>query len=248
MKKKISYLFMVVLIACSLIMPCVADDPTTEMVTEITTELVTEMLEETPAEEATEPVEDVTTPTETEPVVTEPDVFLEEEWAIFKEKITDSATWTMIGTGIVTVLGVVAIVYKKYGSVIQVFVQMFGKNKDGKTVHESIDGVKDQVKDVLAPVMKEFQEKLERTEAELATANENNQKFYAMLILFITNCKIGDSAKSEILNIATGIKRYSGNVSDVVAQAQETIDNSKPETPPTPTLDQMLEADYMDLG
>lgn len=268
MKKKISYLFMVALLALSLIMPCVADEPTTDLATEITTELVTEVLEETPADttpeetsavEETTPVvttePEVTTPIVTEndaPAETEPDVPLEEEWEMFKAKITDSATWTMIGTGILTAIVVIGTVAKKYGSIIQVFVQMFGKSKDGKTVHESIDGVKDQVKDVLDPEMQKINEKLERTEVALATAEDNNQKLYTMLILFMTNCKIGDSAKSEILTIATGIKKYSGNVDEIVAQAQEVIDanveDNQRNAPPTPTLDQMLEEDYMELG
>lgn len=262
MKKKISYLFMVVLIACSLIMPCVADEPTTELVTELTTELVTDVLEEMPAEttpeetsavEETTPEEvvsemETTTPDVTEPVVTEPQTSIEEEWEMFKAKITDSSVWTMIGTGFMTVLSIVVIVAKKFN----VILDAFRRNADEDTIKGELKSVKDDLKGEYIANHKEISAFMERCEAALKNTEENEQKMYAILTLFMTNCKISESAKAEILNILADVKKYSGDVSEFVAQAQEAIDNDIAENqknaPPTPTLDQMLEEDYMELG
>lgn len=250
MKKKISYLFMVALIACSLIMPCVADEPTTELVTEITTELVTEALEETEA-----PVEEVTTPEVTEPAETEPKAPAEtapveevDEWEVFKAKITDSATWTMIGTGIVTILTILGTVKSKFDKISS----LVHNKADNDTIKGELAGLQDELKKAYNANHKEVTAVMERYEEALKTTADNEQKLYAILTLFMTNCKISESAKAEILNILADVKKYSGNVQEFVAQAQETIDKDiaekEKDTPPTPNLDQLLEEDYMDLG
>lgn len=236
MKKKISFLFMIALIAYSLIMPCVADEP--ELVTEITTELVTEMLEETP--EATEP------PAETEPEVTEPDAPVEDvdEWAEFKDKITDSATWTMIGTAVVTILTNAALIVSKFGKVTDLV-----RNKaDNDTVKGELKDLEKTLKAAYNENHKEVAATLKRYEEALKNKEDNEQKLYAMFALFMTNVKISETAKEEILAILMGIKKYDGDPFEIVAQAQEAIENAKEEAPKTPTLDQMLDEDYMELG
>jgi hypothetical protein len=261
MKKKISYLFMVVLIACSLIMPCVADEPTTELVTEITTEVVTEMLEETPAE--TTPVEDVVTePTETPTegdvasgVVTAPtdeETAPTEEnsaptgdaWEEFKTKITSSATWTMIGTALATIVTIVATVKTRFDKISS----LLHNKADDETVKGELEGLKKDLKKAYNENHKEVSAVLKRYEEALKNKEDNEQRMYAILTLFMTNCKISETAKAEILNILADVKKYSGDVSEFVAKAQEAIDNAKEEAPATPTLDQMLDEDYMDLG
>ena len=129
MKKKISCLFIGALVALTLIMPCVADEATTDVVTEITTELVTEMLTEEVTEPAETPVEDdtsiddVNTPIEGENAPTEEntapteDASADEMLEAIKAKITDSATWTMIGSALVTILTVVATVKKMFDKI-----------------------------------------------------------------------------------------------------------------------------------
>lgn len=242
MKKRISYLFMVVLIACSLIMPCVADEPTTDLVTEITTELVTDVLEETTPEEVTTPVEEVTTPEE--PEVTTEEISAVDEWEVFKSKITDSATWTMIGTGLVTILTILGTVKSRFDKISS----LVHNKADNDTLKGELKGLQDDLKKAYNDNHKEVAAVMKRYEEALRTTAENEQKLYAILTLFMTNCKISETAKAEILNILADVKKYSGDVSEFVAQAQEAIDNAKPDTPPTPTLDQMLEEDYMDLG
>lgn len=248
MKKKISYLFMVVLIACSLIMPCVADEPTTELVTEITTELVTEALEETTPEEVTTPVEEVTTLEEPEaPAETAP-VEDADAWEELKAKITDSATWTMIGTGLVTILTILGTVKSRFDKISS----LVHDKADNDTIKGELKGLQDELKKAYNDNHKEVSAVMKRYEEALKTTAENEQKLYAILTLFMTNCKISESAKAEILSILADVKKYSGDIQEFVAQAQEAIDKDiaekEKDTLPTPTLDQMLEEDYMDLG
>jgi hypothetical protein len=272
MKKKISYLLMVVLIACSLIMPCVADEPTTDLVTEITTELVTDALEETTPEEVTTPeatepeapAEDVTEDAELTAELEQIKEMVEklskaEDISEVKELISSASTWVIIGSGIIIILAVCGIVKKKFGviiDVVNVIRGFFGKDKNENgepvTLSGELKDVKDEiVKEVKKVTVTEYSEvakTLELYRKELKNKEDNEQRMYAILTLFMTNCKISESAKAEILNILADVKKYSGDVSEFVAQAQEAIENAKEEAPQTPTLDQMLEEDYMDLG
>lgn len=229
MKKRIMFFVMSVLITLTMIMPCIADEATTDLVTEITTEIVTETLEEAP-------VEDVPTAEVTEPVV--------DEWEVFKSKITDSATWTMIGTGLVTILTILGTVKSKFDKISS----LVHNKADNDTIKGELADLQKELKKAYNDNHKEVSAVMKRYEDALKTTAENEQKLYAILTLFMTNCKISETAKAEILTILADVKKYSGDVSEFVAKAQEAIDNAKEEAPATPTLDQMLEEDYMDLG
>ena len=232
MKKKITFLFMGVLLALSMLLPCVAEE--VEIVTEIATEVVTEALEEAPVVDA---------PTEETPVADADD-----EWDTFKDKITDSATWTMIGAALVTILANVGMMKSKFEGIASLV-----KNKADETaVKRALKELEDVLKDAYNVNHKEISSTLKRYEEALANTEANEQRLYAILTLFMTNCKISESAKAEILNILSNVKKYEGNISEFVAQAQEAIDEAikekEGEQPPTPNLDKLLDEDYMDLG
>lgn len=239
MKKKISFLFISVLVALTMMMPCFADEATTDMVTEITTELVTEILDEgttTVENVTTAPVEDVT-PEETLPVE-------EDYWEEFKTKITDSATWTMIGTALATIITVAATIKSKFNKISS----LVHNKADNETLKSAIEDMEKDLKKAYNANHKEISATLQRYEEALKNYEENEQRLYAIITLFMTNCKISESAKAEILSILAYVKTYDGSASEFVEQAQEAINNAKEEAPQTPTLDQMLEEDYMELG
>ena len=100
--------------------------------------------------------------------------------------------------------------------------------------------------------IKKVEKAWQKCEESIKNAEENEQKLYAMLTLFMTHCNIPTSAKAEILNLATGVKKYSGDVYEIVEQVEEAIQvdiaEKGGEMPETPTLDEILEEDYMDLG
>ena len=233
MKKKITFLFMCAMLAVYMLMPCVADE------VDIVTDVVTDVLEEAPLEEA--PVVDA--PTEETPVAD-----TEDEWEAFKDKITDSATWTMIGAALATILATVGTVKSKFEGIASLV-----KNKaDDAAVKGALKDLENDLKKAYNNNHKEISDTLKRYEEALANTEANEQRLYAILTLFMTNCKISESAKAEILNILSNVKKYEGNISEFVAQAQEAIDEAikekEADTPPTPTLDKMLDEDYMDLG
>jgi predicted ribosome quality control (RQC) complex YloA/Tae2 family protein len=248
MKKNLTFLLASLLVAISLILPCVADESTTEVVTEVATEMATEAL----TEAVDEPTEEVTVPTEPTEEVVLPDAMTEEDvegyWEDFKAKITDSATWTMIGAALMTVLTTVATI--KSG--LDKFKALVHSKADNETVQASLKEIENELKKDFNANYKKLETTLERYENALKNTDDNEQKMYAILTLFMTNCKISESAKAEILAIIADVKKYNGDISEVVEKAQEAIEKAKKEaedeTPPTPTLDKMLGEDYMELG
>ena len=259
MNKKISFLLLCVLVALTLILPCSADE--SELVTDIVTETVDEIVTdvetapEVDAPAVDNTVDNTVTDTPTEEAVTY-------EWEVFKAKITDTATWTMIGTGLLVVIATIGVVSKKFGVIVDSFkaiLRLLGvKNDDGdgETVAGEIKKVKtDLVSELRTAYKEEFgkiRTEMEYYKNELKNRENNEQRLYAILTLFMTNCKIPDSAKAEILNILADVKKYEGDIIEVVSQAQEAIDKEVEEqlkiAEPTPTLDKLLEEEYMELG
>ncbi len=261
MRKKISCLFIGALVALTLIMPCVADEATTDIVTDVATEIVTELVtEEAPVETDALPVEGetdlggVSTPTEDENALDEEnavptvDESAEEAWETIKAKITDSATWTMVGAALATILTVIGTVKKSFDNISAL---VHGK-ADNESVQNALKEMEDGLKKTFKNNHKEIADTMNRYEDALKNYEANEQRLYAILTLFMTNCKISESAKAEILNILADVKKYDGDISEVVSQAQEAIDeavkDAESKAPPTPTLDKLLEEDYMELG
>ena len=218
--KRISFLLVCVLVMLALVVPCIADEPTEA--TETTVE----------AEETTDAV---VTPEEEEMPTEEATEASDEMWEAFKTKISDAATWTMLATAIVTILTVLATVKKAFDGVSV----LVGKKADNDTVKDELHKLNDAFK----ADCKVISEMMENYEA-------NEQKLYAILTLFMTNCKISESARTEILNILAGVKKYEGSPAEFVEKAQAVIDKAKAEsdTGDTPTLDALVAEDYMDLG
>ena len=274
MKKKISYLFMVALFVFSLAIPCYADEAanaealgteavittTAEKPVEASTEGAEDVPEQEPVEEAETTTEDADLTAELEQIKEMVEKLSKaEDMSEVKELISSSSTWVIIGAGILIILSVCGIVKKKFGVILNTFNAILGffgkdKNENGEpvTLSGELKDVKDEiVKEVKKATHTEYSEvskTMELYRDELKNKEENEQRMYAILTLFMTNCKISESAKAEILNILADVKKYPGDASEFVAQAQEAIDNAKEEAPPTPTLDQVLEEDYMDLG
>lgn len=247
MRKRISFMIVGMLCALTLILPCAADEEIPEVETDIVEETVTEEVTEPVTEEGEVPEDDgfigPVYKGEAAPVVEKGD-----EWETFKSKITDSATWTMIGAAIVTVLTTVGTVKSKFDGIASLV-----RNKaDNDTLKSAIQDMEKELRKSYNENHKEVSAVMKRYEEALKNTEENEQKLYAILTLFMTNCKISESAKAEILNILADVKKYNGSIKEFVEQAQEAIDKEIEEkkklAPETPTLDQMLEEDYMDLG
>jgi hypothetical protein len=275
MKKKIIHLLMVVLIVFSLAMPCYADEVTTPEETTIveTTEAVTETLTE-PTEDVQEEVEqtpevEAETPTEEANVADElaqikdmvEKLTAAEDMSEVKELIASSSTWVVVGAGVLIILSVVGVVNSKFGGIFNIIKPVIGffgnlKNDNGEpvTLSGELKGVKEQVvnevKEAMHAEYGELTKIMQLYQEELKNREENEHTIYAMLTLFMTHCKLPDTAKEEILNFANGVKKYSGNVSEIVEKVEAVIqkDLEQMEIPETPVLDEILEEEYMELG
>ena len=266
MKRRIIYFLMVALIAFSLVMPCYAEEVTEATTIEevVTTpeETTAETHEETPAEEATETVteaideapEAVTTPEAETP--TEQAEDLSALIAELKQNAKDLSLLGMLGTGGLIVLAVVGIVKNKFAGIIGVFNVIKGflgiKDGENKTFEGALGDVKDKIVTEFKGEYADLKAQMEKYEAEMKTRDDNEQKLYAILTLFFTNVKMPESAKTEILAIVSGVKKYSGDAYEIAKQVQEVIDEkvaeAEAETPETPVLDELLKEEYMELG
>lgn len=274
MKKRIAYFILAMLLVCSLSMPCFADDTG---VAETTVVDVAENATTTPEETATaEPTETLTepekqqgeqtpeadseTPTEgadlTDELAQIKDMVEKlseaEDMSEIKELISSSSIWVIAGAGILIILSVCGIVKNKFGVIITAFNTILGffgkdKNEDGEPTT-----FKDEFKNVKEGVVKEltdaFKEEIGKYKEELEAKEHNEQVMCAMFTLFLTNCKIPETAKTELLNMATGIKQYEGTAQEIIEQAQAVIDAATTEEVPTPTLDEIVAEEYMELG
>ena len=279
MKKRIVYLLMATLLAFSLTMPCYADDATTpeEVVTEDVVTTIEETPVETPTEpaEGTGDIGDVIAPPTEETPTEEANVADElaqikdmvekltaaEDMSEVKELIASSSTWVVIGAGVLIILSVVGVVNNKFCGIFNIIKPVIGffgnlKNDNGEpvTLIGELKGVKEQVvnevKEAMHAEYGELTKIMQLYQEELKNREENEHTIYAMLTLFMTHCKLPDTAKEEILNFANGVKKYSGNVSEIVEKVEAVIqkDLEQMEIPETPVLDEILEEEYMELG
>lgn len=183
-------------------------------------------------ETATETTTEVTTETEVVEGMTEKD--LSEYWESFKQKISDSATWTSIGAGVLTIISTSGVIGYSFKKIIALLLN----KADKESVKKEISDLKEHIMSEYNTNNKMIAERLERTE-------NNEEKFFAILSVFMLNCKIPDCAKAEIMALLTDIKKHSGDISEIVEKAQEAIENAQNEKmslePPAPELEKLLE-------
>ena len=159
------------------------------------------------------------------------------------DKITDSTMWVNMGTVAIACLGIIGTVGSKFKNIAD----LISKKADANTV---IDTVKHSVGDICDS----FRTELTAVKDELSATKENEEKLFAILTIFITNAKINSTAKAEIMNYVTGIKKMNGSIEEIVTKANEAIEAAKEaeEKTDTPALDaistELAAPAYMELG
>jgi hypothetical protein len=148
------------------------------------------------------------------------------------EGITNSTFWTTMGTVLAAVVGMLAMFKKHFGNIST----LISGKADTKAVNSAL-------KDASAEISKDFCDKLDKLEAKLAEADNDEKKLMAMFTIFAANANINPNAKAEIMKYLTGIKDISGKVIDVVETANKIIAeaNAAEEQLPTPALDAITE-------
>lgn len=187
--------------------------------------------------EESEPVSDAANESET------PEK-LYSEWI---DRITDSTLWINVGTVALSVIGIFAMLKKRFGDIVSLI--------RGKADGETVTGA---IKDSVSEIKTAFMSELQRVEYQLSEYEDNEKKMWAIITIFMTHAKISPSVKVEIMNRLTGIKDMSGSIEEIVECAEAAIaaaeSESKAEAPATPALDSILKdavsenSDFMDLG
>ena len=182
-------------------------------------------------ETATETTTEVTTETEVVEGMTEED--LSEYWESFKQKLSDTATWTSIGAALLTIISTSGLV--GYG--VKKILALLLDKADKETVKKEFTDLKEQILGEYNTNQKMLTERFEKTES-------NEDKFFAILSVFMLNCKKPDCARAEIMALLTDIKKYGGDISEIVEKAQEAIENAQNQKmsleEPAPELDKLL--------
>ena len=241
--KKIKILIMFVVMSITLTIPAFATEDVVPDPTENTP--VVETVTEGVNEPSTEVSEEVVLPDS----MTVED--LEGYWNSFKDMLANVSVWltTIFGVSGVAAMGFIA----KWA-----FNKIFDKiaenaSKTETKLDDKLVESREAIENAVSKKIDTFATELTRLEKQTQTSLENQDKMYALLTLFFTNVKMPESAKAEILEMASGIKKYEGTLEEMLAEAQKSIDTRHEEAvalaEPTPELDKLVEStNYMKLG
>jgi hypothetical protein len=157
----------------------------------------------------------------------------------FLSKIEDLSTWVYVTFSGISI-GAIAIITKVgLNKIVPMLFDLFkksDKNMDDRfTKYENEFG---KQMNMLVNTVKTVKE-------ELNSETTNLEKTLAVLTIFIMNSNESASAKAEMMELISGLKKYDGEISEIVAKAQEAIDSAKAEKkaslPATPDLDKLIE-------
>lgn len=174
--------------------------------------------------------EELTTDT---PDINEVITVTEEEEQGIIDMIMNSTAWGSIASFFIMAGGIVIFVYKKFGSVIAL---IKGGKADTNTVLNSMKGAIDAS---FAEVQKQLDEARNRAE----TSEENNKKLTALLCMYIANdTRYNPTAKAEIMKYTSGIKSFTGTITEICDEAQKAIKEAEANEPKqdTPALDAII--------
>jgi hypothetical protein len=197
-------------------------------------------------DEVSVPTEEITTEEEIELPESATEEDIKGVFEGFKETFSELWVWlvAIFGTSSVTVVGIVL----KWG------INKIAENakKTDTKIDDKLLEHQDKIMLTIDGVVNSFNEVRERLNA----STETMDKMMAVLSVTIMNMNLSQSAKTELVEMLTGIKKYSGELIEIVNKAQESIDTAKAEklslSEPTPTLDKLMveenKNNYMDLG
>jgi hypothetical protein len=161
------------------------------------------------------------------------------------DSITNSSLWISIGSYLLAAIATITVVVKNFNNVKS----LIGAKADKDVIKASIkDGVK-EMRDT-------FDAEYKKINAELETHREKEKQMWAILTIFMTHAKIPTAAKAEIMNCITGMKDMTGELCEIVEEAEKAILAAEEEAAksavPTPALDEIInsasESHVMELG
>jgi hypothetical protein len=183
---------------------------------------------QTPEENIEEPTESKNEPTVDTPEGGESTT--DKDYSKWIDSLTNSALWVSIGSYAAAAIAILAYVKKKFGT----FADLIKGKADTETLTKALtSGVKD--------IKKEFSEEYEKINRELLQHQEKEKQMWAMLTIFMTHAKIPSAAKAEIMKCVTGLKDMTGELSEIIEEAEKAIERAeideKAMADKTPALD-----------
>jgi hypothetical protein len=165
----------------------------------------------------------------------------DEFYSAWIDKITDSTLWINIGTIAIACLGVVGTVASKFKDIAS----LISKKADASDVAGALKYASSDICD-------SFKNELSDIKSQLQRSKDNEEMLLTILTLFVTNAKINNTAKAEIMKYLSGIEKISGSVEDIVSKANDVIAKAEASETAieTPALDAIVSesSDYMELG
>lgn len=184
--------------------------------------------------------EEVQTPTAEDPL---PDNMTTEDAEdivdTFLSKIEDLSTWIYVTFSGLSI-GAIAIVTKAgLNKIVPMLFDLFKKSD------KNFDDRFTKYENEFGKQMNNLVNTVKAVKEELNSETTNLEKTLAVLTIFIMNSNESASAKAEMMELISGLKKYDGEISEIVAKAQEAIDSAKAEKkaslPATPDLDKLIE-------
>jgi len=147
------------------------------------------------------------------------------------EGLTNSTFWTTMGMILTAVVACIATFRKNFGFITD----LISKKADEKTISAALKSTSTEISET-------FNKKLNEVITKLSETENNEKTLITILTIFITNANINPNAKAEIMNYLTGIKDFSGKVTDIVEDATRIIEeaDAAEEKVYTPALDSII--------
>lgn len=238
--KKFKFIFFLILITLSFTISTsaveVGDIDTTviETIVDTTIDEITEV-EETTVEESTV-LEDATASEKTGDMVELPKDLDDEElnkfWEAFKENISKVSVW-------------LTAFFSTSGVAIIAFVVKWGIGKIFDRIAENAHKTEAQLDDKLLVHKEEIMAATSNISNKVDNAIENMEKMFEIMAVEIMNSNEPASAKTEMMGMLQGLKKYSGDIPEVIKQAQDDIEKIKGEKvalqDAMPALDELIE-------
>jgi hypothetical protein len=159
------------------------------------------------------------------------------------DAVTNSSLWISVGAYLLAAIATISVVVKNINAVKS----LLGSKADKEVI-------KSAIKDGTAEIRETFDAEYKKINAELEAHREKEKQMWAILTIFMTHAKIPAAAKAEIMNCVTGLKDMTGDIAEIVEEAEKAIcaaeEEAKLNAAPTPALDEIIStaAGVMELG
>lgn len=146
--------------------------------------------------------------------------------------VTSSSFWATAASVLSGVVTIVILIVRNFNNTTRLI-----KGKaDATTINNAIASGVTEIGNQFTVTSASLSQDIKRLTAELEAEKTNSKQLAVILSTFILHSKIGTSAKAEIMKMLNGYKEYSGTLTEIIEQVEESIalaekEEEKVETP-----------------